>query len=269
MKHRAPATWFPVVSNYRGKPVGVWLGVAFTVAVVGWISVVALASALGDAPMGTHVRRASWMSMGCACVFLAGLYDDFRPAPSRGLVSQVRALFQGRLTAGMVKLAVITASSGVLAWALGARGGRLVLGTIVVAGSADIWNLLDVVPGRAIKFFVPAVAALIVAAGGAGYETLGAVALGAALAALYFDLGERAMLGDAGANVLGFVVGVGLLEALSIAGLAVAAVIVGAVHVASETVTLSRIIRAVPALRWFDDLGRIRVESENERPEIT
>ena len=31
-----------------------------------------------------------------------------------------------------------------------------------------------------------------------------------------------------------------------------------ALHVLSETVTLSRIIRAVPPLRWLDDLGRVR-----------
>ena len=66
------------------------------------------------------------------------------------------------------------------------------------------------------------------------------------------------MLGDAGANVLGLVAGIGMFDRLGLVGLWVALAGVVALHVLSETVTLSRIIRAVPPLRWLDDLGRVR-----------
>ena len=64
------------------------------------------------------------------------------------------------------------------------------------------------------------------------------------------------MLGDAGANVLGFVVGLELVGGLPPVGLAVALAVVVGLHVLSETVTLTRVIRAVPPLRWLDDVGR-------------
>ncbi len=93
------------------------------------------------------------------------------------------------------------------------------------------------------------------------------MALGATAALLPFDLRERAMLGDSGANVLGFVLGVELYGRLSTPRLAVSLAAVLALHLVADTVTFSRIIRAVPPLRWFDGLGRIRgaPDPENSR----
>ena len=73
----------------------------------------------------------------------------------------------------------------------------------LIAGGANLLNLFDLRPGRAIK--VAALAGgLLVAAGGRGPgATRAGIPLGAALALVREDLGERAMLGDAGANALG------------------------------------------------------------------
>jgi hypothetical protein len=65
------------------------------------------------------------------------------------------------------------------------------------------------------------------------------------------------MLGDAGANLLGFTVGLGLALRLATWQLAVAAAVVVALNVLAETVTLSRVIDAAPPLRWVDRLGRL------------
>jgi UDP-GlcNAc:undecaprenyl-phosphate/decaprenyl-phosphate GlcNAc-1-phosphate transferase len=73
---------------------------------------------------------------------------------------------------------------------------------------------------------------------------------------LWFDLRERAMLGDAGANLLGFTVGLGLYLALPGWGVAAASTAVAALNVVAETVSLTRVIAAVPPLRWLDRLGR-------------
>jgi hypothetical protein len=52
--------------------------------------------------------------------------------------------------------------------------------------------------------------------------------------------------------------------------MAVALAAVLGLHVLSETVTLSRIIRRFPPLRWADDLGRIRpTEPRNRDAEPT
>jgi hypothetical protein len=258
---------FPVATNRRGKRVGVWLGTAFAAAVVGWHGVILLISYGLDRGLDADRRRVLWMLAGITVVFLAGLYDDYRPA-RRGIWDQVvRGLLAGDVTSGLVKMAAILAASAFVAWMLGARGWKLVLGSCVMAGAANLWNLLDVAPGRALKWFLPTVLALSAAVGGqhGDYALVAASGLGAGAAALVVDLREWSMLGDSGANVLGFIVGIGLFELLAVTGLAVALVVIVALHVVSETFTLSRTIQAAAPLRWFDDLGRIK-SSADEHP---
>ena len=234
----------------------VFLGIALVGAIVLWLGVTSIFSWLVHGELSAERHRLLWMLLGLVLVTGAGLYDDYRPAPVRGLVNQLSLLARGRVTSGIVKMAVITGASALVVWMLGGRGARLLLGILVVAGAANVWNLLDVVPGRALKVFIPTVIGLGVAGMDAGYAPLAAGAAGGAVFALVPDLREWAMLGDAGANVLGFIVGIGLFLSLSTTGLVVALAVLVLVHVISETVTLSRIIEAVPPLRWFDLLGR-------------
>jgi hypothetical protein len=128
---------------------------------------------------------------------------------------------------------------------------------VVVAGCANLWNGLDVAPGRAGKWFT--VAGLVVLAvdrSPTAAVVMLTAGLGAGVGALPFDLRERGMLGDAGANVLGTLVGFALAGTLDGGAVVVGAVVVVALNLVAETVTLSRPIRAFPPLRWFDDLGR-------------
>ena len=81
-------------------------------------------------------------------------------------------------------------------------------------------------------------------------------AFGAALLVLPIDVRERGMLGDAGSNVLGFLIGLALFLTLPVWGLVVALLLVLFLHYVAETTTLSRVIDAVAILRWFDALGR-------------
>jgi hypothetical protein len=83
-----------------------------------------------------------------------------------------------------------------------------------------------------------------------------AAPLGAALALLGEDLGERAMLGDAGANALGALLGVAAAASLPRpARVALLAGIAG-LTAASEKVSFTAVIERTPALRWLDMLGR-------------
>jgi UDP-GlcNAc:undecaprenyl-phosphate GlcNAc-1-phosphate transferase len=245
--------------------VGVWLGVGFVLGLVLWTGVSTLLVLLVTGDLVAWHRRFLWIVAGVVIVSAAGLFDDFQLERTRGLLRQLAMLRKGRVSSGMVKLVVISAASALVAWMLGARGARWFLGGMVMAGAANLWNLLDVAPGRAFKYFVPAVAGVALAAGTEEYRTLALVALLDALLLLALDLQEVAMLGDAGSNVLGFIVGIGLLEALGTAGLAMALAAILALHVLADTVTLSRIIQAVPPLQWFDGLGRIKHADEQPK----
>jgi hypothetical protein len=130
----------------------------------------------------------------------------------------------------------------------------------LIAGGANLLNLFDLRPGRAVKV-ATASAALIAAGsavtgGGSGGGAAVAVPLGAALAMAPEDLGERAMLGDAGANALGAMLG--CAAAVSLPRPARVALLAGivALTAASEKVSFTKVIERTPPLRWLDMLGR-------------
>jgi UDP-GlcNAc:undecaprenyl-phosphate/decaprenyl-phosphate GlcNAc-1-phosphate transferase len=239
------------VANYRGVPVSRTLGLWLVLAAGGSTAVIALIGR--PAP----VTRAGWGALGATVlVFAAGLVDDLAPAGPRGLRNHGRGLAAGHISTGIVKILVIVAAA-LIAIALqpGRSGWVRLAGAVLVAASANVWNGLDVRPGRAIKFGLVAFLGL----GGvdlALLPTLPGVVLGSA-AGLWFDLRERAMLGDGGANLLGFTIGLGLYLVLPDWGVVVAAALAVVINVVAETATLSRVIDAVPPLRWFDGLGRL------------
>jgi hypothetical protein len=85
---------------------------------------------------------------------------------------------------------------------------------------------------------------------------LAGIPLGAALALAGEDLGERAMLGDAGANALGAMLGAAAAASLPRSGrVAVLAGIV-VLTAASEKVSFTKVIQRTPPLHWLDMLGR-------------
>jgi hypothetical protein len=80
--------------------------------------------------------------------------------------------------------------------------------------------------------------------------------IGAAAGLLGADLRERLMLGDTGANVLGAVIGLGVVLETSRAVRTVVLIGLVVLNLASERVSFSRVIAATPGLRQLDDLGR-------------
>jgi UDP-N-acetylmuramyl pentapeptide phosphotransferase/UDP-N-acetylglucosamine-1-phosphate transferase len=200
-----------------------------------------------------------------------GVYDDlYGGADRRGLKGHVTALMQhGQVTTGAVKLGGIGAL-GVFGGCLVRRGGGLTdkaLAAVLIAGAANAANLLDLRPGRAIKgaafAAVPGVLRRAAfdgpsAAPWAGpANTLACAGLGAAAALLPEDLGERAMLGDAGANALGALLGTAAAAgARGTAGLAWRAAAMTALTLASEKVSFTKVIAGCPPLQAIDLWGR-------------
>jgi hypothetical protein len=161
-----------------------------------------------------------------------------------------------------VKLLVIVAAA--LAWVLLQQpfGLGALISAAVIAGCANLWNLLDVTPGRSLKAAIVATLALFLTrpTSFAFYLVLTESVL------LWFDLRERGMLGDGGSNLLGFFIGILVVRRASLPWESAALVIVVALHAAAETVTLSKLIRSSPPLRWFDRLGRLPAPTEPTEP---
>jgi hypothetical protein len=236
--------------NYARRPVTLLGGPALAAA--------ATVSAVAGAPVGTTTAAAVVGTVSG----LVGGYDDLagaRPdqARDKGLAGHLRALREGRVSAGAVKVAGIGAAAAVAA--VLTRQGRGtgavidgVLTTGLVAGTANLVNLLDLRPGRAGK------AAALAAAATLGGPAGGLVAgpLGAVLAVLPDDLGERIMLGDAGANAVGALLGLRLAAVPGRGPRAALLAGIVALTLASEKVSFTQVIEATPGLRELDRLGR-------------
>ena len=143
-----------------------------------------------------------------------GTYDDLVGATdTKGLKGHLTALRRGELTSGGLKVAGI-GSAGLVAGAmLRRRPVEAVLAGGLIAGAANLFNLLDLRPGRALKAGLIVAAPYALTPGIAGDVMAGPV--GAAVAVLPDDLAERSMLGDAGANAFGALVGVGVAASAS------------------------------------------------------
>ncbi|MGI8681682.1 MAG: hypothetical protein ACR2JO_06060 [Mycobacteriales bacterium] len=231
-------------ANYRGEPVSLLGGPA-----------VVLAGAAGVAAswqVPARLRLAAVVAgLGAGAV---GRYDDrYGIGTARGFAGHLDALAGGRVSTGIVKIVGIGAGG----LAAGALAGRHALDALlagaVVAGTANLVNLMDLRPGRALKSGL-AISLLLVARPEVGGELV-AGPLGAVTALLPADLAQRTMLGDAGANGLGALLGVGLIAAASRRRLVVLLLLLVGLTVASEVVSFSAVIDRVRPLRWLDRLG--------------
>ncbi len=190
-----------------------------------------------------------------------GAVDDLAgDGASKGLKGHLGAAAHGRVTTGLVKIAGIGVT-GLVAAALADRQRHDVsavdtlVGGAVVAGAANLANLLDLRPGRALKVTVLAALPLLLRDDGPA-SARAAAATGAALGVLRPDLAGTAMLGDTGANAAGALVGTALLGATGRRGRALALVVLTGLTLASERVSFTRVIESTPVLRELDAWGR-------------
>jgi UDP-GlcNAc:undecaprenyl-phosphate GlcNAc-1-phosphate transferase len=239
-----------LVVNHRGRRVPAVLGVALVGGVAaGWVVLLAL----------NHPRRPGVELLGgIGLVAVSGLLDDLAGHPARGFRGHLGSLARGQATTGILKLVVGLAVAITLAVRAGGGVARITAAAILIVVSINLWNAMDVVPGRALKLGLVVLGAMLPLGLDGPGGMLAAIGIGAAVGILPFDLGERGMLGDAGSNPLGLLAGLALAVALPTWAVVVAAGVALAAQVAAETVTLSRLIEAVPPLRWFDRAGRRR-----------
>jgi len=238
-------------TNHRGEPVTLLEGPAVAAGAIAGVLAQAGLAAVSGSPYAPGWRRTGAMVLGGAGAAAFGAYDDLAGSGDRrGFRGHLGALRHGEVTTGAVKLGGIGATGIISAALAGGSPADVILNAGLVAGGANLLNLFDLRPGRAIKV-AAASGALLGAAGRDGV----AAPLGAALALLPEDLGERAMLGDAGANALGAMLGAsaaGLSRPVRVALLAG----IAGLTAASEKVSFTKVIARTPALNWLDMLGR-------------
>ncbi|MEV4265909.1 hypothetical protein [Kribbella sp. NPDC049584] len=233
-------------TNHRGESVTLLEG---PVAVLGALA--GVAASRGNGKVKTAALVAGAVSGA------VGAYDDLRgTTQAKGFRGHLSALRRGEVTSGAVKILGVGAA-GLAAAALlprKSRGVKAFAGVVadgaLIAGTANLTNLLDLRPGRALKAVTALNAPLAVVSGPAG------AVVGAAGASAPSDLGERSMLGDCGANGLGAITGTALAASLPrpLKTLVLAAVV--GLNLASEKVSFTKFIADTPVLDKIDQWGR-------------
>ena len=287
-------------TNFHGATVSLRGGVTMAGAAV---ASAAVASALSDQPRAALGGVVASLGGG-----LAGYIDDVDQGAhdggkvAKGLKGHLGALAHGQVTTGVIKIAGIGASAlaasalvGSKATSVGGKVADLALNAVLIAGTANLANLLDLRPGRALKATVlvaaplsyfscaaaktpasgasvtSATASASVASGASGAPSAKPVSPAspasaqrllasglnaAAITALVEDLQETTMLGDTGANAAGALLGTSLAANDSWKlRLGTTLGVVGLI-LASEKVSFSKVIAANPALNWLDQLWR-------------
>ncbi len=248
-----------VRANYRGAALAFPLG-----AILATVALVALAplAVLNDRAdldlLAPELRQ--WLPYLLGVAFLGFLDDALGRGAAvdtpRGWRGHARALGEGRLSTGAIKAigalalaAYVVSGRGLESWRYAADIALLLLAT-------NLFNLLDLRPGRAEKGLALLGAGLCLGAWTlAPIELLGIFA-GPILVGAWLTLGERAMLGDTGSNLVGAVAGVWLLTTLGPDARLIALAIVLVLTVYGEMRSISATIEQVPPLRWLDSLGR-------------
>ena len=258
---RAPALARP---NYRNHILPTGGGVLIVMAVLVIEASRAVLGAMGiGAEHGLTIQR-SEVLFAVFAFGLLGLVDDLLgDGSTRGFNGHVRALFHGEITTGFLKLFGGAAVAIVLVATPGfATGRRLIIDAVLIALAANLGNLLDRAPGRTIKAAMIAYVPLAIVLGDGAVGVAIAPAMGAAFGLLPADLREELMLGDAGANVIGAVLGLGVVLGRGEVTRTSALILLVVANVAAEIVSFSSIIDRVPLLRWLDRLGQ-RPERRN------
>ncbi|MCB0975923.1 MAG: hypothetical protein KDB02_00555 [Acidimicrobiales bacterium] len=246
-------------TNFRGKEVPVAAGVVLVTAVIAVEAVLAVAEVLRHDPVVGHASRELTLPLVLGFGLL-GAFDDLAAhGDDRGFRGHLKAMVHGRLSTGGLKLL----GGGLLAVVVVGRTGvdtvlDLILGASLVALAANLGNLFDRAPGRTTKVALFGALALLVVTPGVERGALAGMLLvvGAGAGLLLPDLREELMLGDAGSNVLGAALGLGVVLTTGRIAEALTVVVLVGLNLASEKISFSKVIASVGVLNAIDMLGR-------------
>jgi hypothetical protein len=197
---------------------------------------------LASGPLGVNHRGlrlplVGWLfglrrDVAIAAVTAVGAADDAWSGPERGFRAHLRS---GRTT-GVLKLLLIPG--------VGLLATRRLSGALLVGLAANALNQLDTGPGRALKVYLGAAVPL-------------RAPVGLAVILLPYDLREMTMLGDAGSNALGAMLGLRSVSRLTERGRWVAIGALAGLTLLGEKRSLGELIPRTPGLASLDRLGRV------------
>ncbi len=248
-----------VRENYRGALIAFPLGAVLATAALVALAPLAFLDDRADLDLlEPDLRR--WLPYLLGIAFLGFLDDALgrgeAVATPRGWSGHWAALREGSLSTGAIKAIGALALAAYVVSGRGLEDWRYVADVALLVLATNLFNLLDLRPGRAEKGLALLGAGLCLGAWTWEPLELLGIFIGPVVVGAWLTLGERAMLGDTGSNLIGAVAGAWLLTVLGEDGRLVALAVVLALTIYGELRSISATIDSVPPLRWLDSLGR-------------
>lgn len=244
------------VPNYAGEVIPVGTGAVLIVLYMALYGLLKMKAVLDVSGMDDSEIQAYFPAL--LLVFAAGWTDDTIGERSvKGIRGHFNSWRQsGTLTTGAVKAVVI----GLAALWVVTGGSRtwveVCIGWVTIVMTANAMNLLDVRPGRAWKGFYAGAAAVAIADPGWAGNVWLLPAIAGGLALMPGDLRGRHMLGDCGANLLGFALGCAIVDTFPLWIQTVCLLVLAAIHRTAEKDSITAWIDKHKWVRWLDRLGR-------------
>jgi hypothetical protein len=248
-----------VRENYRGALLAFPLGAVLATAALVTLAPLAFFNDRGGIDLLEPGLR-QWLPYLLGIAFLGFLDDALgrgeTAATPRGWRGHWAALRAGSLSTGAIKAVGALALAAYVVSGRGLESWRYIADVALLILATNLGNLLDLRPGRAEKGLALLAAGLCLGAWTFEPLELLGIFVGPVLVGAWLTLGERAMLGDTGSNLIGAIAGVWLLTVLGGDGRLVALAVVSALTIYGEIRSISATIDSVPPLRWLDSLGR-------------
>lgn len=248
--------------NYRGDTIPVAAGIALIAVPAFWLTVALFCGLV----LPWQIVE-PWQGLSVIMLLfsfgLTGFMDDtIGSREQTGLKGHFRALIlRGQLTTGAFKALF----GGLTAMAFALAGAHfmpdtpwwmVILNALIVAFSANALNIFDLRPGRAGKVFIFIAAVIFLVGRFPEAVVLLFPAFGALVAFMPVDLGARAMMGDAGSNPLGAVLGVFAVFSFGVLGKIVYLLLLLGLHGLAEFASISALIERSAFLKFLDQWGR-------------
>lgn len=245
-----------VTTNYQGKSVPTGLGGILAFLFLLLSTIVAGISSFFSFLLSIELFM-TVLFVSVSFAFLGWLDDTMGSHRDKGFRGHFRQLFHHRrLTTGTLKaigggvvaaIAATVTSSGLVEWGVH---------TLFIGLMTNWLNLLDLRPGRSIKFYLIGAVFLLLWTGGKSYSLIFIPLLGLVLAVFRYDLAAEVMLGDSGSNLLGVQLALWTAVVAPLWFLSVLTLFLIFGHYYGETRSFSRLIEDNRWLGYLDRLGR-------------
>lgn len=240
------------ITNFKGRQVAAPAGLSLAVNLV----VAYIFSPL----WGVEQSMVSALVQFTVFLGLTGFIDDFlgkgggASSRAKGLSGHLRALADGHLTSGLIKLFLLSLLGFYFSLLYAENFPAFISGLLLIPLAANTMNLLDIRPVRAIKGFWFLSLPLLLAADYIWQIYL--PLLGVLIPYFPLEAKEEVMLGDTGANLLGGLLGYfyQLIPGWQIKLFLILFLLF--LNLSAERVSFSRVIQENPVLSYLDLLGR-------------